>query len=132
MQTRGEKARNKLELLKSQGTAHGTNKTGQGSPGRANSTKPWSILETVYPKSTGFRLLDFKEGHVMHILPSNKQVFNEKLLLLSNPLVPSVQKNEKNENKIAITRNKNKQTEIKVSWGKVESTYDSEELIFPF
>lgn len=32
---------------------------------------------------------------------------------------------------MAITRNKNEQTEIKVSWGKVESTYDSEELIFP-
>lgn len=63
----------------------------------------------------------------MCMIPSNKQMSQEKLL--SNPIVPSVQKNEKNENK---TRNKNKQTEIKVSWGKVESTYDSEEMIFPF
>lgn len=39
---------------------------------------------------------------MMHMLPSNKQVFHEKLL--SNPIVPSVQKNE---NKIAITCNKN-------------------------
>lgn len=67
---------------------------------------------------------------MMHMLPSNKQVFHEKLL--PNPIVPSVQKNERNENKIAITCNENEQTEIKVSWGKVESTYDSEELIFPF
>lgn len=38
MQTKGEKATNKLKLLKSQ-RVHGTNKTGQESPGRANSTK---------------------------------------------------------------------------------------------
>lgn len=62
----------------------------------------------------------------MHMFPSNKRVFHEKLL--PNPIVPGIQKNEKNENKIATTCNKNEQTEIKVSWGKVEGTYDSEEL----
>lgn len=59
----------------------------------------------------------------MHMFPSNKRVFHEKLL--PNPIVPGIQKNE---NKIAITCNKNEQTEIKVSRGKVEGTYDSEEL----
>lgn len=39
MQTKGETATNKLKLHKSQRAAHGTNNTGQGSPGRANSTK---------------------------------------------------------------------------------------------
>lgn len=41
----------------------------------------------------------------MHMFPSNKRVFHEKLL--PNPIVPGIQKNEKNENKIAITCNKN-------------------------
>lgn len=90
MQTQGEKATNKLKLLKSQRAAHGTSKT-------------WSTFETAYPKSTVTRLWDSWKGHMMHLPPSNKQVFHEKLL--SNPFVPSVQKNE---NEIAITCSKNK------------------------
>lgn len=39
MQTKAEKATNKLKLLKSQRAIHGTNKTGQESPRSANSTK---------------------------------------------------------------------------------------------
>lgn len=43
------------------------------------------------------RLFDPWKGHVMDMLLSHKQVVQEKLV--SDPTVPSVQKNEKNENK---------------------------------
>lgn len=60
----------------------------------------------------------------MDMFPSHKQVVQEKLV--SDPTVPGVQKNEKNENKITVTRNKHEQAEIKCLRGKVESAYQSQ------
>lgn len=86
MQSEGQKATSKFELLKCslQKQPMVETKPSESRKTRENSTETWSIFETDFTLeallSATIRLLDSWKGHVMGTFPSHKQMVQEKLI----------------------------------------------------